>query len=247
MSFADGCDTRGDVLIGADGVGSAIRRALHPEERSPSPSRYVAIRGVAHDAVHYLRGMDGLSYFGPGVEAGLARANATSVYWYLSLLATDVGTERDPRAVLEHHSAGFDAQFRAITRASDDLRFDELFDRRPLAAWGRGLVTLVGDAAHPMLPHAGQGAAQALEDAVGLALALKANGPNAAALRRYERVRSRRTRAIVTLARRIARTTTTRNAIVSALRDATVRLVPMRLLVNSFVQAESKDPNRELR
>jgi 2-polyprenyl-6-methoxyphenol hydroxylase-like FAD-dependent oxidoreductase len=75
------------------------------------------------------------------------------------------------------HSSTFDPQFRAITRAAQDLRVDELFERDPLRRWGRGPVTLLGDAAHPMLPHAAQGAAQAIEDAVALALALSNDAP----------------------------------------------------------------------
>ena len=53
------------------------------------------------------------------------------------------------------------------------MRLDELLAREPLDRWGAGPVTLLGDAAHPMLPHTGQGAAQALEDAVALGRVLK--------------------------------------------------------------------------
>ena len=73
---------------------------------------------------------------------------------------------RDPAAIVGLLSSRFDATFRAVTSATDDLRFDELVDRDPIPFWGRDAVTLVGDAAHPMLPHTGQGAAQAIVDAV---------------------------------------------------------------------------------
>jgi salicylate hydroxylase len=91
-------------------------------------------------------------------------------------------------------------------------------------------VTLLGDAAHPMLPHTGQGAAQAIEDgvALGLALAGARDDDLAAALRRYERVRSRRTRPIVRSGPRIARITTTHSAFVARVRNGVLRLVPGR-------------------
>ena len=247
VSFATGAEATGDVLVGADGIGSIVRRTLHGDEPPPQSSGYVAVRGVAHDAVRHLGDLDGLSYLGTGVEAGVTRASATSIYWYLSLLAADVRAERDPRVVVERHAAGFDPQFKAIANASEDLRFDDLMVRAPLEVWGKGRATLLGDAAHPMLPHAGQGAAQALEDAVALGLVLGRNGPVDAALRHYEEVRRRRTRALVTLGRRVASVTTTKNAFLISIRDAAVRLLPQRFIVDAFVQSSEKDQQRELR
>ena len=69
----------------------------------------------------------------------------------------------------------FDDTFRDVTSATDDLRYDALVDRDPIPFWGRGTVTLLGDAAHPLLPHTGQGAAQAIVDAVALGKALAAD------------------------------------------------------------------------
>jgi 2-polyprenyl-6-methoxyphenol hydroxylase-like FAD-dependent oxidoreductase len=184
---AGGAVAEGDVLIGADGVASVIRRSLHPAEPAPRRSGYVALRGVAFGAGHHLGPLRGAGFFGPGVEAATTRANDTDVYWYMSLLAPDVPAGISARALLAERSAGFDPMFQAITGGTraEDLRLDELFDREPLAVWGRGPVTLLGDAAHPMLPHAGQGAAQALEDAVALGLAIGAGGDLESALRRY--------------------------------------------------------------
>ncbi len=90
-------------------------------------------------------------------------------------------------------SPRFDATFRAVTSATDDLRFDELVDRDPIPFWGRGVVTLLGDAAHPVLPHTGQGAAQAIVDAVALGEALTGDVDAERALRAYERERLAKT------------------------------------------------------
>src|SRR4029078_5833887 len=71
--------------------------------------------------------------------------------------------------------AGLDETAASIARAArpDEVRLDRLFFRTRISDWGRGRVTLLGDAAHPMLPHTAQGAAQALEGAVALGLALR--------------------------------------------------------------------------
>jgi len=126
------------------------------------------------------------------------------------------------------------------------MRFDELFVRDPLTAWGTGRVTLLGDAAHPMLPHTGQGAAQALEDAVALGLALRHAGPFEDLLRRYEKVRLRRTSSLVKLGPILARVTTTRSRMIQWLRTSAIRLIPESLLGGTRASAQ-RDPHRDLR
>lgn len=126
------------------------------------------------------------------------------------------------------------------------MRFDHLFQRDALQTWGAGHVTLLGDAAHVLLPHTGQGAAQALEDAVALGLAVAGSGSVEHVLRRYETVRSRRTRAFVKLGPRIARITTTSNVAIKTVRSLALRLTPERLLALS-ARSVQRDPHRELR
>ena len=110
------------------------------------------VRGVAYHVDQHLGSLSTAAYFGRGIEAAMARAGRSAVYWYVSLPAEDVRREtHDPRAVVERATAALDDRFRAVARATEheDLRFD---------------------AAHPMLPYTGQGAAQALEDAMALGL-----------------------------------------------------------------------------
>jgi 2-polyprenyl-6-methoxyphenol hydroxylase-like FAD-dependent oxidoreductase len=247
LELADGTNAVGDILVGADGVASTLRAQLHPAEPPARPSGYFAVRGVS-PAVALLEGMQALWYFGRGVESGVIQASSNAIYWFLSVLADDVRSgPLDVDSVMRRCTSGFDKQFHAITGATPpaDMRLDELLVREPLAQWGAGPVTLLGDAAHPMLPFTGQGAAQALEDAVGLGRVMRAGGDPAAALRRYEGVRSRRTHRIVRMGPRIARITTTKNPVVAFLRNTAIRLMPEFALVKAFTQAEA-DPNREL-
>lgn len=248
LKLRDGRVERGDLLVGADGVGSVIRRRLHPEEPPPSSSGYWGLRGLARGAARELGDLAAAVYLGDGIEAAAARASEAAVYWYLSLLADVVGSgPTEPWQVVQRlTTTGVDPWFRAIVAVTDpaDMRLDELFVRRPLRHWGRGSVTLLGDAAHPVLPHTGQGAAQALEDAVALGLALQNSGDIGDALREYERVRSRRTRRIIGAGPRIARMTTTRSPIRKAFRTAMIRLVPESLVLKA---ARARDPHRELR
>jgi 2-polyprenyl-6-methoxyphenol hydroxylase-like FAD-dependent oxidoreductase len=215
-----------------------VRRHLHPREGAPRPSGLWAVRGVAHGVTAHLGGSNGAQYFGRGIEAGLGRVSDDAVYWYLSI--PSAAMPRGPRtasSTLAHVIDGFHDPFRAIATATrpDDMRLDALFDRDPISDWGRGPVTLLGDAAHPMLPHAGQGAAQALEDAVSLGVSLAAASDAVAGLRRYERVRAPRANAIVKAARRNARMSALDSAIGVWARDTAIRVIPRALILRSLI------------
>lgn len=235
-----------DVIVGADGVGSTIRRALHPDEPPPRASGYHALRGVSDAGGDALGGADFAVYLGDGVEIGLAKAGATAIYWYISLL--DELARPDAGATLERCTRALDPRAIAIIRAAPpaSVRHDQLFVRAPLARWGRGNVTLVGDAAHPVLPHTAQGAALALEDAVALGLALRGARDPVAALRRYEDVRAARTRRTIFAGPRIASLTTTRSRSRMFVRSALLGLLPG-ALVSLMLNAHARDPHRDLR
>jgi 2-polyprenyl-6-methoxyphenol hydroxylase-like FAD-dependent oxidoreductase len=248
VTLADGRSIEADVVIGADGVGSIVRRRLHPSEPAPRPSGYQALRGVTRGAAPALGPADAAIYLGDGLEAGFARASATDVYWYLSLVDELVPPAAAPADVLRRCAAGLDPRVASIAQAAlpDDMRLEPLYRRDPIAAWGRGRVTLLGDAAHPVLPHTAQGAALALEDAVALALVLAPAGDPVPALRRYEAVRSRRTRQVVLAGPRIAALTTTRSRLRTHVRDTAIRLMPGGLL-SGTLRLHARDPHARLR
>lgn len=254
LRLRDGRTESGDVLIGADGFGSVIRRALHPQESAPRRSGYFGLRGVAYDAGHFLGPLSAVGYFGRGLEAATVRASDRAVYWYMSLLAASVGADaHDPHAVVDRLADRMDDGFRGIVAATKpgDLRLDELYDREPLGQWGTGRVTLLGDAAHPMLPHTGQGAAQAMEDGVALGLVLQPvlqpGTDVAAALRTYESVRRERTARIVKRGRRLAAFTTSNSRLLDECRAVLLRLMPAKQLAASLMLADAQDPHATLR
>jgi 2-polyprenyl-6-methoxyphenol hydroxylase-like FAD-dependent oxidoreductase len=143
---------------------------------------------------------------------------------------------REPAGILAAMSPQFDATFRAITSATDDLRVDELVDRDALSQWGTGPVTLLGDAAHPLLPHTGQGAAQAMVDAVRLGEWLSSAHSTESALRRYEGERMPKTRALLGQGRRTARLMATTNPLACHLRELALRAMPITTFAKLYVR-----------
>jgi 2-polyprenyl-6-methoxyphenol hydroxylase-like FAD-dependent oxidoreductase len=242
LHLANGTSAEGDLLVGADGVRSAIRRQLHPSEPPPRPSRIVSVRGAVDGAVGHLGGVDGLYYLGGGVESAHIRSSATGIYWFLAVAEELVPQNTaSAEALLAHMSPKFDDTFRAITSATRDLHYDGvLVDRDPLPRWGDGRVTLIGDAAHPMLPHTGQGAAQAVVDAVTLGKMLAANGDVDRTLRAFEAERQPKTAVLVAQGRRTARFMRIQNPAACYARELAVRAFPVKPLMKLYVRVNRR-------
>jgi 2-polyprenyl-6-methoxyphenol hydroxylase-like FAD-dependent oxidoreductase len=234
--------------VGADGVHSVIRRQLHPAEPPARPSRIVSVRGAVEGAVSHLGGLDAVYYLGPGVESAHIRASATGIYWFCAvaeeLVPEEIRMKADSataRTFLTHMAPKFDRTFRAITSATSEFHYDGvLVDRDPLPRWGDGVVTLIGDAAHPMLPHTGQGAAQAIVDAVTLGRMLAGNAAVEHALRAFEAERMPKTAALVRQGRRTARLMRIRNPVACALREAVIRMAPLKAVMKFYVRVNRR-------
>jgi 2-polyprenyl-6-methoxyphenol hydroxylase-like FAD-dependent oxidoreductase len=221
--FADGSEEKGDVLIGADGLRSAIRAALKGDE----PPRYAGYASCQAVAPYPVDDTVPIGLFrvvwGRGARFLFYRLGAEHVYWE-GIFATEAGRTDPPggkkRGVLDRF-AGWDSPVEAILAATAEeaiFRAD-IYDRPTLKTWGRGRVTLLGDAAHAMTNAVGQGANQTIEDAVvlGKLLAGKADVPSA--LRAYETSRIGRTTEVHKLASTLSSMSLWDNPLVCAVRD----------------------------
>jgi len=119
------------------------------------------------------------------------------------------------------------------TEESAILRND-IYDQKPLHHWGEGRITLLGDAAHPMTPNMGQGACQAIEDAIVLAACLRNASDLEAALRAYEEERIKRTAAIVKRSWTIGRVAQWENLLACSIRNALLKRTPSGVLLKQL-------------
>ena len=195
--FAHGAVATADLLVGADGIHSAVRAAvLGPE--APVFTGCVAYRGlVAAERVADLAlPLEAQNWLGPGKHLVHYFVAARRLVNIVCIVEQDswmgeAWTDRGEVADVLAAYAGWHRQATTLIGAMHETYKWALFDRPPLARWSAGRVTLLGDSCHPMLPMMAQGAAQAIEDGAGLAVCLAGISARdvPAALVRYERVR----------------------------------------------------------
>lgn len=197
VSFADGASASGDVLIGADGIHSAVRGIIAPDAPSPRYTGLVIATGYA-DSSPGAPDEAGTStmIFGSRAYLGCIAAPDGRRWWFSRLPAPEPSADDlaapDDRW-RDRLTAALDGD---PTPAADIIRatpgpvtVTSARDLGPLPAWGSGPMVLAGDAAHAASPTASQGAALALEDAVTLARCLRDVRDTSEALAAYEHLR----------------------------------------------------------
>jgi 5-methylphenazine-1-carboxylate 1-monooxygenase len=214
---------QGDALIGADGLHSAVRATLHPAEGPPVDSGITMWRGIGQGApfgsgstvaVYGCNALTKLVVYpisAPGADSG---PGDVCLNWVAEVRCPVPppcpvpgpvpGPAPAIRAALISHFADWSLPGLDLTRlfsSSPAILQLPMTDRDPLSHWGRGPVTLLGDAAHPMYPVGSNGASQAILDAPALAMALSTGWPPADALRAYEEERRPVTNAITAACR----------------------------------------------
>jgi 2-polyprenyl-6-methoxyphenol hydroxylase-like FAD-dependent oxidoreductase len=224
--FADGREERGDVLVGADGIRSAVRETVFADG-PPTALGHMIWRGISESDVGYPDAT-ALMFFGDaGARSVSWPVGGGRVCWSISLNGGPARTPlRDPHAVrrmLLDLVADFPLPLRSIVRATPAERVmrTDLYGRLP-QAWQTGRVALVGDASHAMPTVYGQGACQAIEDAVVLAECLS-DGPG---LARYEERRADRVRWIAGRVFGLSRFQEWELPVLTAVRNSAFRRIP---------------------
>ncbi|MGN9784125.1 FAD-dependent monooxygenase [Nonomuraea sp. ZG12] len=214
----DGDELRADLVVAADGIGSPVRAALFPGHPGPVYAGVTAWRGLVPRPDVPIQSSES---WGRGTVFGAHPISDDLVYFYATDLAPAGAAHGDQREELLRRFGGWHQPVPAVLRAADPARIirnDLYYLREPLPAMHSGRVALVGDAAHPMTPNLGQGACQAIEDAVVLAR-LADGGLAAYTLSAYTEARLRRTAEVVRRSMSICAMTKLRNPVAVALRD----------------------------
>ena len=210
ISLSSGEHLETDVVVGADGIHSKVRELLIGPDH-PTFSGYVCWRGLV--PAERLRSWElpvvCEAYYGPRRSAVSYYVAAGEYYNFVGIVPADDGwdsedwtAEGDP-ADLRRDFADFHEPMQAVAAEIERPLKWAIYDREPLERWSVGRVTLLGDAAHAMLPYLAQGACQSIEDAAVLARALEhSSGQPEVALAGYEAVRRPHTTKVQEAARR---------------------------------------------
>ena len=209
LRFANGEIIETDVVVAADGIQSTLQKyVVAPSVPEYSGSR--AYRGlIASEKLPGWRKEAHQVWMGDGKHFMVFPVRSGRLLNYVGFVPTEDQTIESWSAIgdrdeLAASFAGWDPRVVGLLEKVESCFWWGLYDRTPLASWTKGRIALLGDAAHAMLPHVGQGANQAIEDGVALAVFLEGQDSSdvADALRRYESFRRERTGIVQAEARR---------------------------------------------
>ncbi len=228
----DGREERGDLLVGADGLDSAVRRQLFGASE-PRYAGYTAWRGISRFEHELVRPGAGFESWGCGLRFGCNNLGGDRVYWFVSKNAPEgetAGPDGSLPALLKMFR-GWHGPISSLIEAAheEDVLRDDIYDRPPMKRWSKGRVTLLGDAAHPMTPNLAQGACQAIEDSVVLSECMGGGKSVEASLKLYEKRRAARAARFVRLSRLLGWIGQTETPLLCRARDALIAGTPERL------------------
>jgi 2-polyprenyl-6-methoxyphenol hydroxylase-like FAD-dependent oxidoreductase len=221
----DGIEERGDLLVGADGLGSVVRRAI--ADVTVRYAGYTAWRGVSSVPVEPGRLTES---WGVGERFGLVDIGRGRTYWFATKNAPESEADEPGgrKAEILRRFSGWHEPIATVVEAADEgaILRNDVYYLEPLPRWSDGSVVLVGDAAHATTPGVGQGAAQAIEDAVVLADRLARSDQLETALAEYRAIRRPRADAVLKMSRRADKAAQLASPLGCRVRNALVRWLP---------------------
>jgi len=232
--FEDGTSVTGDVLLGADGLRSAVRRQLFGE----MPLRYsgqTCWRAATHFRLpeHLSTEMRELWGKGNGLRFAYSQMTDEQVYFYCTVASAAGGKDvpGELKRTLQEQYAMFGPLAHEIIESAEESQIirTDLYDLKPMPEWVKGKVALLGDAAHATTPNLGQGGAQAVEDGYVLGLCLTQSSDVEHALRQYQSVRYDKAVEIVNRSWQYGKISNLKSPWIVALRDWLMPRLPKAL------------------
>ena len=235
LYFKDGSSEEVDYLLACDGIHSMVRKQLLPEA-NPRYAGYTCWRAVVN--MPHLSLTEATETWGTEGRFGIVPLTAGRIYFFACLpaAANNPVTKNYQVADLLRHFHNFHSPVPDILHhtRNEQLIWNNICDLKPLKHFAFGNILLLGDAAHATTPNMGQGACQAIEDAVILATEWKQNTLVEHTFRNFEKKRLKRTSYITVQSRRIGQMAHVQNRYLAAIRNFCLRHTPDRLKEQSL-------------
>lgn len=236
--FQDGSSAEGDIVIGADGIKSAVRKNIFGD----LPLRYsgqTCWRGMAK--ISLPQGKKGNSYemWGPkkGLRFGFVPTATDEVYFFTTYFTSaggkDVGPNKEKLLQLYSPFGELPRQIIEATPEESIIRSD-ISDLSPIEQWWKGRVVLLGDAAHATTPNLGQGGCQAVEDAFVIAKCLKENSNPEIAFAKYQAIRFKKAKYVVDMSWKFGKMTNLGSPLARWFRNNAMRLLPESMAIKEL-------------
>ncbi|MBI5974596.1 FAD-dependent monooxygenase [Staphylococcus canis] len=221
-----------DLVIGADGVHSNVRQAIFPKSKV-NYQGYTCFRGIVDGMEQMPHVAD--EYWGEKGRFGIVSLLNGQAYWFATMNAK----ANDPKFKgfnKPYLQAYFNHYPEAVRKVLDEqpeteILHHDIYDMKPLTTFTEAdRVVLLGDAAHTTTPNMGQGATQAMEDAIVLANVLQKYDTRSDALKRYNRLRVKHTKKVIKRSRKIGKMAQKDRPISIKMRNALLKRMPERVM-----------------
>ncbi|PTJ20169.1 hypothetical protein BU069_03380 [Staphylococcus succinus] len=222
-----------DLCIGADGIHAKTREVTVPNSK-PIYQGYTVFRGLVED-VDIKHTNVAKEYWSKKGRVGIVPLLNNQAYWFISINAKEKDTKMQSygKPHLQARFNHFPNEVRKILdkQSETDILLHDIYDLNPLKTFIYQRIVLLGDAAHATTPNMGQGAGQAMEDAIILANCI-ASYDFDEALQRYDKLRVKHTKKVTLRSRKIGKIAQRRNHFVVAVRNAIAKMIPSKLISN---------------
>lgn len=230
LTFEDGSTHQTNLLVGADGINSAVRNFIFPGIQKRL-AKQICWRGVANFELEKEYSNIPREVWGLGQRFGIVPIGKKSVYWYACANYKKDAMEEFKNRPLTEVFSQFNPLVQQIIQATpkDAIITSELADLEPIENWHQGNICLLGDAAHATTPNMGQGANQAIESAWVLADCLSKEKDIQKAFAQYQQIRKAKANTITNTSWQIGKIAHLENSFLAMLRNGFFAMTPSSL------------------